>query len=101
MSIRKTLKMISTYEMFLIMLAVHCDQNSSNEINMNGYQARKINETRTVIFGLQPWETFHRVKVEVGMFTKLSTSSGKRSFLKFGRIQNCLRAREQSINSQA
>ena len=49
------------------------DQNNSYQITMNGYQARKITEIRNVIFGLQLWETFLRVKAEVGMFTKLST----------------------------
>ena len=44
--------------MFVRILAVYCDQNNSNEITMNGYQARKINEIRNVIFGLQLWETF-------------------------------------------
>ena len=43
------------------------------EITMNGYSARKINDIRNVIFGFQPWETFHIVKAEVGVFTKLST----------------------------
>ena len=44
--------------MFVRILAVYCDQNNSNKITMNGYQARKINEIRNVIFGLQLWETF-------------------------------------------
>ena len=41
------------FETFGRMLAVHCDQNNSYEINMNGYQARKMNGMRNVIFGLQ------------------------------------------------
>ena len=32
------------FEKFVSMLAVHCNQNNSYEITMNGYQARKINE---------------------------------------------------------
>ena len=32
------------------MLAVQCDQNNRYEITMNGYQARKANEMRKVIF---------------------------------------------------
>ena len=39
--------------MFVRLLAVLCDQNNSYEITINGYQARKINEIRNVIFGLQ------------------------------------------------
>ena len=31
-------------EMFVRMLAVHCDQNNSYKITMSGYQARKMNE---------------------------------------------------------
>ena len=38
--------------MFVRMLAVHWDQNDSYEITINGYQVRKINEIRNVIFGL-------------------------------------------------
>ena len=33
------------------MLAVHCDQNNSYEITINGFQVRKINEIIDVIFG--------------------------------------------------
>ena len=33
------------------MLTVHCDQNNSYEITINGFQVRKINEIRNVIFG--------------------------------------------------
>ena len=39
-------------EMFVRMLTVHCDQNNSYEITINGYQIRKINEISIVIFGL-------------------------------------------------
>ena len=60
-------------EMFVRMLTVNCDQNSSSEIIINGFQVRKINEIRNVIFGLQLWETFLSLEGEVGMFTKLST----------------------------
>ena len=40
-------------EMLLRMLTVHCDQNNSYEITINGFQVRKINEIRNVIFGLR------------------------------------------------
>ena len=56
-----------------MILKVHNDQNDSYEVNMNGYQARRIKEIRQISFGLQLWETFLRVKAEVGMFPKLST----------------------------
>ena len=36
----------STPEMFVRMLAVHCDQNYSYEIIMNGYQARKNQQSQ-------------------------------------------------------
>ena len=39
--------------MFVRMLTVHCDQNISYEITINGFQVRKINEIRNVIFGLR------------------------------------------------
>ena len=39
--------------MFVRMLTVHCDQNNSYEITINGFQVRKINEIRNVIFGLR------------------------------------------------
>ena len=39
------------HEMFVRMLTVHCDQNNSYEITIkNGFQVRKINEIRNVIF---------------------------------------------------
>ena len=41
------------YEMFVRMLTVHCDQNNRYEITINGFQVRKINEIRNVIFGLR------------------------------------------------
>ena len=41
------------YEMFVRMLTVHCDQNNSYEITINGFQVRKINEIRNVIFGFR------------------------------------------------
>ena len=40
-------------EMFVRMLTVHCDQNNSYEITINGFKVRKINEIRNVIFGLR------------------------------------------------
>ena len=39
--------------MFVRMLTVHCDQNNSYEITINGFQVRKINEIRNVIFDLR------------------------------------------------
>ena len=39
--------------MFVRMLTVHCDQNNSYKISINGFQVRKINEIRNVIFGLR------------------------------------------------
>ena len=39
--------------MFVRMLTVHCDQNDSYEITIKGFQVRKINEIRNVIFGLR------------------------------------------------
>ena len=59
--------------MFVRILAVYCDQNNSNEITMNGYQARKINEIRNAIFSLQLGETFLSVNAEAEMFSKYST----------------------------
>ena len=40
------------FEMFLRMQTVHCDRNNSYEITINGYQVRKINKIRNIIFGL-------------------------------------------------
>ena len=40
-------------EMFVRMLTVHCDQNNSYEIIIDGFQVRKINEIRNGIFGLR------------------------------------------------
>ena len=40
---------------------------------VNGYQDRKIKEIRNVVFGLQLWESFVRVKAKVGMFTIWTT----------------------------
>ena len=54
MNIRKILKqevvkgtfIVQCVEMFVRMLTIHCDQNNSYEITINGFQVRKINETR-------------------------------------------------------
>ena len=35
--------------MFVRMLTVHCDQNNSYEITINGFQVGKINEIRNLI----------------------------------------------------
>ena len=40
-------------EMFVRMLTVHRDQNDSYEITINGFQVRKVNEIRDVIFDLR------------------------------------------------
>ena len=40
-------------EMFVRMLTVHCDQNNSYRITINGFQVRKINELRNIIFSLR------------------------------------------------
>ena len=40
-------------EIFVRMLTVHCDQNNSYDITINGFQVRKINEIRNLIFGLR------------------------------------------------
>ena len=45
--------MVLSNKMFVRMLTVHCDQNNSYEITINGFQVRKINEIRNVIFGLR------------------------------------------------
>ena len=37
--------------MFVRMLSVHCDQINGYVITMNGYQVKKLNEIRDVIFG--------------------------------------------------
>ena len=61
-------------KMFVRMLTVHCDQNNSYEITINGFQVRKIDEIRNVIFGLRYGKPSSALKkAEVGMFTKLST----------------------------
>ena len=41
-----------TNEMFVMMLTVHCDQNDSYEMTMNGFQVRKEKkkETRFSVF---------------------------------------------------
>ena len=52
---------------FVRILAVHSDQNSSYEITMNGHQGRKINEIRNEVFYFQLWETFLSIMAEVGM----------------------------------
>ena len=38
------------FEIFRRMLVVHCNENHSYEITMNGYQARKINVKFSFIF---------------------------------------------------
>ena len=36
--------------MFVKIVALHCDQDNSYQISMNGYQARKINVIGNLIF---------------------------------------------------
>ena len=60
-------------EMFVRIMTVHCGQNNSYDITINGFQVRKINKIRKRNFRSPLWETFLSVKAEVGMFTKLST----------------------------
>ena len=70
------LKLLGTHlqiEMFAGMLTVHCDQNNSYEITINGLQVRKIKRNKKRNFRSPLWETFLSVKAEVGMFTNLST----------------------------
>ena len=72
--LRKNMKKAgATLEMFVLMLTVHCDQNNSYQITANGFQVRNIIENKKRNFRSPPWETFLSVKVEVGVFTKLST----------------------------
>ena len=40
--------------------------NFANRITMNGYQARKINEMRNVIFGLQLQENLSALRPNLG-----------------------------------
>ena len=40
-------------EMFVRILTVYCDRNNSYEITINGFQVRKINKIRNVIFCLR------------------------------------------------
>ena len=54
-----------TNEMFLRMLTVHCDQNNSYEITINGFQVINIKEIRNVIFG------FHYEKPSSALRPKL------------------------------
>ena len=58
-------------EMFVRMLTVHCDQNNSYEITINGFQVKKINEIRNVIFGL------HYGKPSLALRPKFEYSSGR------------------------
>jgi len=54
------------------MVDVHCDQNDSHKITMNGNQVRQINDMR-IIFSFQQCETFFSVMAEVRMLSRLST----------------------------
>ena len=52
--------------MFVRMLTVHCDQNDSYKITINGFQVRKINEIRNVIFGLRYGKPFSAWRPKLG-----------------------------------
>ena len=52
--------------MFVRMLTVHCDQNNSYEITINGFQVRKINEIRNVIFGLHYGKPSSALRLKLG-----------------------------------
>ena len=45
-------KVKMTFEMFVRMLTVHFDQKHSCEITINGFQVRKVNKIRNVIFAM-------------------------------------------------
>ena len=45
-------RVLSTFGMFVRMLTVNCDQNNSFGITITGYQVRKMNKIRNVIYGL-------------------------------------------------
>ena len=64
---------VGTFEMFARMLTVHCDQNDSYEITLNGFLSQKNKRNKKRNFRSPLWETFLSVKAQVGMFTKLST----------------------------
>ena len=50
--------------MYVRMLTVHCDQNNSYEITINGFQVRKTKRNKKRNFWSPPWETFLSVKAE-------------------------------------
>ena len=52
--------------MFVKTLNAHCDQNNSSEITINGYQVRKINEIRNVIFGLRHGKPSSALRPKLG-----------------------------------
>ena len=53
-------------KMFVRMLTVHCDQNNSYEITLNGFQVRKINEIRNAIFGLRYGNPPSTLRLQLG-----------------------------------
>ena len=52
--------------MFVRMLTVNCDQNNSYEITINGFQVRKINKIRNVIFGLRHGKPSSALRLKLG-----------------------------------
>ena len=61
--------------MFVRMLTVHCDQNNSYEITINGFQVRKINEIRNVIFGLRYGKPSSALRLKLGCSPSWISSS--------------------------
>ena len=61
-----SLQSISSDEMFVRILTVHCDQNNGYEITINGFQVRKINEIRNVIFGLPYGKPSSALRTKLG-----------------------------------
>ena len=55
-----------TLEMFVRMLTVYCDQNSSYEITISGFQVRKIKEIRNVIFSLHYGKPSSELRPKLG-----------------------------------
>ena len=52
---------MNSCNIFVRMLAAYCDQNNSYGININGYQVRKINAIRNVIFSKSRQLHFRRI----------------------------------------
>ena len=61
--------------MFVRMLTVHCDQNNSYEITVNGFKVRKIYEIRNVIFGLRYGKPSSALRPKLGCSPSYISSS--------------------------